>query len=366
MGAASNEKVGKDQDEGLGFLIRILPSLHRHQRLCALVLFILTLCTTTLAQLPMLSGGRGVWVDLWKTLSDPGRLHFALSFSVPLMLILSVHELGHIWAGKAQGHRLSNPFFVPAPTFFGTLGAIITMSDTPIKRSTLIRIACAGPLTGLCVAIGACVWGLSHSPTFTTTSVTQQEMALGTSIFFDLMMQWLGINATTVVLHPTAFAGWVGLFLTSLNLLPAGQLDGGHIAFGLLGEKQRWLSRLSIVSLIALASILTWTTYTNGQGVGSLVWGIWALILLTLGLSPAISLSSMKGPGFGNSVLGGTTLIFFVLTFVPTPFVLTDHQGTSPSFERTHDRPRLLMPYYVPIAPRQTPSTKTEAQEFRL
>src|SRR5262245_59782482 len=167
------------------------------------------------------------------------------SYALSLMSILTCHEFGHYIAARRHGVAASLPYFLPLPLLspFGTLGAIITMP--PIRgRDALLDVGAAGPLAGLAVALPVLSVGLAWSPVQPRLDggYTQE----GTSLLYSLLQQVVCgpiPEGHDVFLHPTAFAGWVGLFITSINLIPWGQLDGGHIAFALLGPRQNGIAQ---------------------------------------------------------------------------------------------------------------------------
>jgi membrane-associated protease RseP (regulator of RpoE activity) len=175
-------------------------------------------------------------------------LQDGLSFSLPLMAILLCHEMGHYLAARRHHVPASLPYFVPLPPgigLFGTMGAVILQSRTSDRRK-LIDIGAAGPLAGLAVAIPVLIYGLSISPVQPLVGVGVQE---GNSILYAVLKRailgaWLPSGGRDVMLHPTAMAGWAGLLVTMLNLLPVGQLDGGHVAIAYFGNRYGRASRI--------------------------------------------------------------------------------------------------------------------------
>ncbi len=182
-----------------------------------------------------------------------------LSFSLPLMAILLCHEMGHYVAARWHRVPASLPYFVPLPPgigLFGTMGAVILQSRTSDRRK-LIDIGAAGPLAGLAVAIPVLVYGLSISQVQPMVAGGLQE---GNSILYAVLKRvilgaWLPGGGRDVILHPTAMAGWAGLLVTMLNLLPMGQLDGGHVAIAYFGNRYGRASRIlqNLLPLFALA-----------------------------------------------------------------------------------------------------------------
>lgn len=198
-----------------------------------------------------------------------------LAYSVPLMSILLCHELGHYVAAIRHGVPASLPFFVPLPPGFGllgTMGAVIFQSGTA-DRKKLIDIGAAGPLAGLVVAIPVLVYGLALSPVKAAPPISLQE---GNSLLYALLKlavkgEWLPSGGRDVILHPTAWAGWAGLLVTMLNLLPIGQLDGGHVATAYFGNRYAAAARLLHRGLLLLAlGVGAWVYATARGEVGAL------------------------------------------------------------------------------------------------
>lgn len=329
----------------------------------ALILFLITFVTTTLAQLPI-TGSSTEWQSYIQALGDLERLKFALSFSLPLMFIMTVHELGHFFVARAQKLPLSPPLFLPAPTMFGTLGSVMLMHEQPTSRPFLLRLAAAGPLAGLLCAIGFTAWGLMHSQPLRALPPTDEiSLRLGSSLIFEFLRMLAGFSGNDLILHPTAFAGWVGLFLTALNLVPAGQLDGGHILYALIGRKQRLVSSVSLVVLTLISLSLAFQTYAAEQGLGSLVWLFWAFLILLMGSHQPPDDLLQTPPRLPQKLLGYLMLVFFLLTFVPTP--LQTPGGKRDNRRVNAQRGALLLPYFGPSnTSRGRPPTTPE--EFRL
>ncbi|MES1188742.1 MAG: site-2 protease family protein [Myxococcales bacterium] len=266
------------------------------------------------------------------------RLGFAAYQSVSLLAILLVHELGHYIAALLHRVPASMPYFLPLPriSIFGTFGALISIRHRIRSRKALLDIGAAGPIAGMIVAIPVLCWGLSlsevgpHSP-----GGYAQE---GQSILYWLMKRIvLGPipEGQDVTLHPMAFAGWGGLFLTMLNLLPWGQLDGGHIAFALFGDRQyvfaRWVRRgllgAFVYNLIAL--VVPVLLHRSSQSLlaaiaASSCWLIWYGITGLMGRffgedHPPFEPGEL-GPG--RKALAVVCLVLFILLFMPTPFAV--------------------------------------------
>jgi membrane-associated protease RseP (regulator of RpoE activity) len=229
-------------------------------------LFLLTFLTTTASG--AIRQHPGADFPFWQLLFPVGAIRpisDGLSYSVPLMAILLCHELGHYFAAKAHGVAASLPYFIPLPPLFGlgTMGAVIGMRQVTADRRKLIDIGAAGPLAGLLVAVPVIIYGLSLSPVADLHPGGMQE---GNSLLYALLKfmtkgAFLPDRTRDVVLHPTAFAGWTGLLITMINLLPIGQLDGGHIATAYFGNGYNRFARrvhqaLPLVAMLVFAWVM--------------------------------------------------------------------------------------------------------------
>ncbi|HYP91407.1 MAG TPA: site-2 protease family protein [Polyangiaceae bacterium] len=271
--------------------------------------------------------------------SEPGhwRVGYAAYQALSLIGILLVHELGHYIAARLHRVPASPPYFLPLPLvgLFGTLGAVITMSGRIRSRKALLDIGAAGPIAGMVVALPVLYFGLRMSEVGPRSPHGLQE---GQSLLYWAMKRLVfgPIQADQdVQLHPMAFAGWGGLCLTMINLLPWGQLDGGHIAFALFGERQhvfaRWFRRGLLLAfaynfyLFVLPVLLHKSTQTLGEAFGnSVFWLMWYGIT---GLMARVSGEEHPpfepGPlGRGRQILAVGCLVLFVLLFLPTPLTI--------------------------------------------
>ncbi|HET7503279.1 MAG TPA: site-2 protease family protein [Kofleriaceae bacterium] len=217
-------------------------------------------------------------------------------FAATLMGILLCHELGHYVVGRRRGVEVSLPYFIPVPPQFtlGTLGAVIRMKKPISDRNALFDVGAAGPIAGLAVAIPLLVVGLSLS---SVAPIKPDDMIEGNSILYALLKyavfgRWLPAGGVDVQLHPMAFAGWVGLLITMINLMPIGQLDGGHVARAALGQShEKWSGRLHValpVLGLAVGSVMFELARRAGRDVGDalsyaqsgvLPWLVWTLML---------------------------------------------------------------------------------------
>jgi membrane-associated protease RseP (regulator of RpoE activity) len=266
-----------------------------------------------------------------------GVLQSGWIFALPLMAILVVHEFGHYIAARIHRVDASLPFFIPLPMLspFGTMGAIIAMRGRIRSRNALLDIGAAGPLAGLVVAIPVVIVGLSLSPVLPQTeSGYIQE---GQSLLY-LGLKWLVLGPIPeghdVFLHPTALAGWAGLLVTMINLLPWGQLDGGHVAYALFGARQDRYARLVRVLLLplfaynAIRFVLPVLRETSelplGIAIGnSTFWLVWFFVLGLIGSMSGGSNHPPTEPGVLSPVrriIAWVTLACFVLLFMPTPW----------------------------------------------
>jgi membrane-associated protease RseP (regulator of RpoE activity) len=267
-------------------------------------LFIAT-CFSTLVAGAMMQG-----VAPWKT---PGLLVKGIPFSVSLMTILLTHEMGHYFMSRRHGTPASLPYFIPAPSLIGTFGAVIRMRPPIIHSRALMDIGAAGPLAGFAVSVAAAIIGLRYSPVSLSFGTPPSDaFSLGDSLMFKLLT-WLvlGVDPAThdVMLHPIAFAGWIGFFVTTLNLLPVGQLDGGHICYALFGpERHEKISKIMIPVLLVPG-------YFFWPG-----WAVWGVLLIFLGRRhPPVELPWVMLDPMRRNV-GWASLAVFALTFTPTPF----------------------------------------------
>src|SRR5580765_3093479 len=195
------------------------------------------------------------WIVSLKLLyKDPTELASGFPFAISLMLILLAHELGHYFACKHHAIRASYPYFIPAPTLIGTLGAFILMRSPIRSRRALFDVGASGPLVGFVFAIPMLIYGVAHSHVVPDLASPDADFVFGLPLAVRLVERVIfpGIDPGTILLHPVARAAWVGLFATSLNLLPAGQLDGGHILRSLSTKWHRLIGWMVPLVLIAL------------------------------------------------------------------------------------------------------------------
>jgi membrane-associated protease RseP (regulator of RpoE activity) len=268
------------------------------------LLFILTLFSTLIA------GAMQTGIDILK---EPEKIYKGLPFALTLMTILLGHEFSHYFASKKHNTKATLPYFIPAPpviSIIGTFGAFIKMKSPIVTRKALIDIGASGPVIGFIISVIVSIIGLSLSKVVAIRE-TEGALRLGDSLLFSFLSNII-LNyqpgSQDILLHPVAFAGWIGLFVTSLNLIPVGQLDGGHIAYALLGEKHIHLSNILVVAMIPLG-LLLWAG-----------WTVWAILLLILGLRHPPVLYWESPLDYKRRFIGWLALLIFVLTFIPVPF----------------------------------------------
>ena len=285
-------------DDKVILRIPTIPRIH-------LVLFFLTVFTTLLA---------GALMEGAKVLENPLELLKGIPFSFTLMFILGTHEFGHYY--YAQKHKVDAtlPYFIPAPPFLfliGTFGAFIKIKSPIYRKDALLQIGAAGPIAGFVIAVPALIIGLLLSDVVEKSNI-QGALILGDSILMKILT-WIThpklMDTQDIMLHPIAFAGWIGLLVTMLNLLHIGQLDGGHVAYAMLGKKQRLIGQIAFIFLIPLSFL-------------SINWLIWGLLLLIL-------MRSVKHPPIQDihiplsdtdKRIGYICLLIFIVCFIPAPF----------------------------------------------
>lgn len=247
----------------------------------------------------------------WKAIR--AGLPNALLFALPLLAILGTHEMGHYLMARHFKVAVSFPFLVPFPLSpFGTLGAVIRMRDVAPSRKALLLIGAAGPLAGLLVTLPVLIIGLSLSELQVPPDggyIIEGNSLLYWGVKYLVFGRWLPAANLDVFIHPMAFAGWAGLLVTSMNLMPAGQLDGGHVAYALLGQSARYVMYAVLAILLVLG--IWW------QG-----WWLWAVLVFITGRShprPSDDLTLLNVP---ERVLALFLLVLFILTFTPFPMTV--------------------------------------------
>jgi membrane-associated protease RseP (regulator of RpoE activity) len=308
------------QDEQLGAKIVLIPKAAEEglarkpvRPWLHWLLFCLTIITTTWA------GATHQGVDLAQ---EPGRFVVGLPYSIGLLLILGVHELGHFFMARRHGMDVTPPYFIPVPFGLGTFGAFIQMRSPPASRKALFDVAVAGPLAGLVIAVPALLLGLRFSTITAGTDGTMTHgflhgATVGSSILFTVLTKVsLGDAAqygALVQLSPLAFAGWLGLFITALNLLPVGQLDGGHITRAMFGSRVgQTISSVAMWSLFLLA-LFVWP--------GLMMWALIVFLIAGRGTPPLNDLTTLDA---GRLAVGYVAIMILILILAPMPHSLWD------------------------------------------
>jgi membrane-associated protease RseP (regulator of RpoE activity) len=248
------------------------------------------------------------YLNVFATLqARPLLLLDGLAFSITLMTILLAHELGHYFACRYYGIDASLPYFLPFPSPIGTLGAFIRIRSPIYTRQALFDVGIAGPLAGFIVLVPALVIGIANS------KVVPGIAERGDLIFgvpaIQRALEWLlfpGVRSADILLHPVARAAWVGMLATALNLLPIGQLDGGHILYAFTGRWHKLLSRIFVVALLPLGYFY-WRS-----------WFVWAALLFFFALRHPVIFDDTKLDK-NRTALGLAALAIFLLTFMLAP-----------------------------------------------
>lgn len=310
------------------------------QKRTNIILFIITFISILFAGLlnsytgPQTTDLAIIWTHLKGTLGQ------SIAFAISMLGILTAHEFGHYFAAQYHKTKVTLPYFIPFPLSpFGTMGAFIRMLEPPKNKKILLDIGLAGPLAGLIIAIPVLLIGLSLSPVETLpANLPEGFLFEGNSILYLVLkylvhgawlpqpssffgaspiIHWvryfftglpLPAGGLDVMIHPVAWAGWAGLLITSLNLLPAGQLDGGHLIYALFGNKLRWIRPTTLVILVILGFM--WSG-----------WWLWAFLILLLGNRRAEPLDEITELDPRRKALARFGLVVFFLIFIPVPLI---------------------------------------------
>jgi membrane-associated protease RseP (regulator of RpoE activity) len=243
---------------------------------------------------------------------NPLALAAGLPFALTLLVILLAHELGHFFACRHHHIHSSYPFFIPFPTLIGTLGAFILIRSPIRTTRALFDVGASGPLVGFLVAVPALIYGIVHAKFVPGLSdPANAGIVLGSPLILQLLAPIFhhGANASTLLLHPVGRAAWVGLFATSLNLLPAGQLDGGHILRSLSQQAHR-------ISSILVPAFLAYLGFRFWPG-----WYVWAGLLVGIRFLRTLPIYNPEPLGSTRYAAAFLSLIIFILCFMPAPFL---------------------------------------------
>jgi len=293
-----------------------------------IILFLLTVATTFITGL-----------------SFGGDIISALSFSFALLFILGSHEMGHYYYGKKYGVDITPPYFIPAPPFIspiGTFGAFIKIKSPISTKKALFDIGIAGPLAGIVATVPVLIIGIKLSTIVDMSEhAAEGGLVLGTplimrlfsDIFYGPMPQGYDL-----FLHPVAFAGWVGLFVTALNLIPSGQLDGGHITYALFSKKYHRYISLAMITVLVIFGIGTevligvgndlfgsgfnWFSQSLPLVEGWPGWILWAVLLILMGTKHPPTMYEDTKLDMGRRILALVSLLIFIGCFTPMPIKL--------------------------------------------
>ena len=295
-----------------------------------LVLFALTVLSTLFVG--SLATEAGMAAATWREALHPRTLLGGWPFALALLSILLAHELGHYFAARYHGVAVTLPYFIPMPLGFGTMGAVIQMREPLSDRRKLFDIGVAGPLAGLVLAIPLWVAGLLTSP---IQRIEGQDgaMQLGTSLLTKIadgvIFGWLRPEipaGSDVFVNQVGFAAWIGLLVTAINLLPVGQLDGGHTVFALFGERARRvnLAVLGFMALLGVAGLPPVQRLLPAlEPYGFTGWFFWLfLVVAVIGPFHPPALDDVTELDGKRRLIGFVVLALFVLIFIPSPLRL--------------------------------------------
>jgi membrane-associated protease RseP (regulator of RpoE activity) len=280
-----------------------------------ILLFVITLLSTTAVGSRLavnFDQNRPTYIDdLWAAITavaDPSSLVAGLPFSATLLTILLAHEMGHYLTCRYYGIDASLPYFLPAPTLIGTFGAFIRIRSAIPTKKQLFDVGIAGPLAGFAFVIPALAVGLAYSKIIPGIAV-QGDFVFGTPGIMRILESWImpGVSSADILVHPIARAAWAGVLATALNLMPIGQLDGGHILYSFVGEYHKLLTRLFVFALLPL-----------GYFTDSFSWIFWAALIFFFGMKHP-RLYDRTPLGRGRTQLAILALIILVVSFSPSP-----------------------------------------------
>lgn len=291
------------------------------------LLFFATLITTLFA------GALMQYISPQQMLRNPVLILKGAQFAIPLMIILLTHEMGHYLTSRVHRVNSSLPYFIPFPNYIGTFGAVIKMKSPMQDSKSLLDIGAAGPLAGFVLSVIASAYGLAHATAIPISAIPPDtfwtpRIAFGPNIAFLTLLKWFGPAAAyksgSVIVNPIMDAGWLGMFVTSLNLIPAGQLDGGHIAYALFGAKRaRGLAKIVVGGLIFLGLMGLAPIFLPADNVVVDVWFgyiVWAILIIVIGIGHPPPLNPYTKLDAGRKLIGLVCLLIWIITFTPVPF----------------------------------------------
>lgn len=292
------------------------------------ILLILTIISTLFVGIQFAAGDQlaqllPATADLGQVLgvmfTTPSLWLLGLPYVLTLLGILGVHEMGHYVMARLHKAAVTLPFFIPMPIGLGTMGAVIRLKSPIKNRKQLFDIGIAGPLAGLAIAIPLLIVGLIMSPVQYVGAPVPGAQEGNSVLYFLLKLILKGRvlpgGGYDVMLNTIAFPAWFGLIVTMINLLPIGQLDGGHVIYSLFGRKQWRVAQIAIFGLIGLGAYLAFTT---GELLN--VWLLWALLANVFGLRHPPPLDDITPLDRRRQLIGYATIVIFILIFTPIPF----------------------------------------------
>lgn len=322
----ANGHTRHTRDEVVLTIVAGVPPQTRANPRVNLILFILTVIST-------------LYVG-WEYVRDPAQVSGldtflpqniiqGWPFSLTLLSILLAHEFGHYFAARHHKVNVTLPYFIPLPIGFGTLGAFIAMKEPVPDRRKLFDIGVAGPLAGLILAVPLLLLGLSTSPIAVPPPMSIRVLEGNSILYYFAKIAVFGkalpnpITGEDVFMNQVTFAAWIGLLVTALNLLPVGQLDGGHTVYALFGRAARYanLVTLGIMGMLAIAGISpVQDLYPPLREIGFFGWFVWlGLIIFVLGPFHPPALDDVTKLDRNRRLVGYLVIAIFILTFVPTP-----------------------------------------------
>ena len=246
----------------------------------------------------------------WRSFASARVLLMGLPFSFTLMSILLAHELGHFFACRYYGIAASYPYFIPFPTIFGTMGAFIRIRSPILNRKALFDVGISGPVVGFIFAVPALALAILYSKVAPGADANADYL-FGAPLLMKALTHLLrpGISSSALLLAPIGRAAWVGLFSTGLNLMPIGQLDGGHILFSLSSENHRRISLFAVLLLVPMGRFF-WPG-----------WYVWAVLSLMFGFRHPVLLDRWEPIDAKRRVWALAALVIFILCFMPAPLL---------------------------------------------
>lgn len=245
---------------------------------------------------------------LFLPVMDLGELMLGMPFALTLLGILLAHELGHYLMARVYQLEASPPYFLPAPPVIGTFGAFIRIRSIVYSRKVLFDVAAAGPIAGFLVLLPVLMVGLALSKVVPGIAA-QGDFVFGTPLILQVLegIRFPGAGEADIYLHPVARAAWVGIFATALNLLPIGQLDGGHLVYALFGERHRVMTKVALGALIPLGFLYP-------------AWWFWGIVLFLLGRKHPFIFDS-EPLGRTRKLIAAISGIIFLVSFMPVPIL---------------------------------------------